>query len=162
MTVHLEHEFSLDRERAAADLRGPEDALWPVNAYSDADELNDLLEAAQNSGLITARRAARLYVYPLSIRERDPLLALSPSVGPIVLGREVRLDQDEEEDPITFTLRLLDHAVERGNALLAEALADSRCLDRIAAYVSRLGPQLGASIREHLIHELRSTGRPMP
>ena len=161
MTKKFTDEFSFDREPAAVDLRGPEDELWPVNAYSDADELNDLLEAAQNCGLITASRQARLFVYPLSIREPDPLLAIVVTGGPALLGHELALSGRDGEDPVAFTLRLLEQVVERANVVLHGALADSASLDRIAAYMNRPGPWNGGDVCEVVAKELRDRGRPV-
>lgn len=152
--------FSFDRERAAVDLNGPEDALWPVNAYSnDPDELNQLLEAAQNADMITARRRARLFVYPLSISEPDPLLVVSPGDGPALLGHELKLSDEPEESPVAFTLRLLGEAVNRGNAMLAKALADGERLDRIASYMNRPGQWNGGDVCEVVADELQASGR---
>jgi hypothetical protein len=160
MNADPQDEFSFDRERAAGDLIGPEDALWPVNAYSDADELNDLLEAAQNGGLISARRRARLFVYPLSISEPDPVIAVEFSaVRPRLLGHELKLDAREDEDPIEFTLRFLAEVVDRGNAMLVKALADTVALDRIAAYVDRPGPWNGGDVCEVVARELEARDR---
>jgi hypothetical protein len=152
--------FRFDRERAAVDLNGPEDALWPVNAYSnDPDELNQLLEAGQNAGLITARRQARLYVYPLSLSEPDPLLVVSPGDGPALLGHELKLSDEAGEDPIAFTLRLLEEVVDRGNAMLVKALADGEALDRITAYMNRPGQWNGGDVCEVVANELQRSGR---
>jgi hypothetical protein len=159
MSAATTYEFSLHRGRAAADLKGSEEELWPVNAYSDADELNDLLEAAQNAGLISASRPARLFVYPLSIREADPLLAIVVVGGPALLGHELALADRDGEDPIAFTLRLLEQVVEQANAVLADALADSAGLDRIAAYMNRPGPWNGGDVCEFVATELQKRGR---
>jgi hypothetical protein len=40
--------FRFDRAKAAKSIEDPDGALWPVNAFSDADELNALMEAARN------------------------------------------------------------------------------------------------------------------
>ncbi len=159
MSPYTAEVFRFDRERAVADLSGSEDALWPVNVYSDADELNDLLEAAQNAGLITARRQSRLFVFPLSIREPDPLLAIAPVGGPSLLGHELVLEDRDREDPIRFTLRLLEDVVDRGNAVLLDTAADSASLDRIAAYMNRPGPWDGGGVCEFVAKELRAGGR---
>jgi hypothetical protein len=44
--------FRLDCAGAEEAILDPDGALWPVNAYSDADELSTLLEAALGPGLI--------------------------------------------------------------------------------------------------------------
>jgi hypothetical protein len=152
--------FRFDRARAAADLIDPNGALWPVNAYSDADELNLLAEAAQSAGILTAERSgARLYVYPLSISEPEPLLAMSAEEGPILLGQSVRLSKDQDEDPIDFTLRFLADLTAEANLLVAAHRADSDCLDRIAACMNRPGPWNGADVCEVVARELSASGR---
>jgi hypothetical protein len=151
--------FRFDRERAVADLRGAENDLWPINDYSDADELNQLLEAAQSGNMITAPRSAHLFVYPLSICEPDPLLAACPGSGPTLLGHELKLREEEGEDPIAFTLRLLEEIAVEANALVGEFLADSESLDRIAAYMNRPGPWNGGDVCEMVAQELEAGGR---
>lgn len=151
--------FRFDRDRAAADLSGSEESLWPVNAFSDADELNQLLEAAQESKLITAPRGAYLFVYPLSICEPDPLLAVKSGSGSTFLGHELKLRDEEGEDPIAFTLRLLEEIAVEANALIDDAFADSACLDRIAAYLNRPGPWNGGDVCEVVAKELHDSGR---
>lgn len=54
MTSDTPSLFRLDRDGTAADLRGSQSDLWPVNVHSDADELNQLLEATQSAGLLIA------------------------------------------------------------------------------------------------------------
>lgn len=159
MNAKSKDEFRFDRERAAVDLRGAEDDLWPVNVYSDADELNQLLEAAQESKLITAPRGAYLFVYPLSICEPDPLLAVKSGSGSTLLGHELKLRDEEGEDPIAFTLRLLEEIAVEANALIDHAFADSACLDRIAAYLNRPGPWNGGDVCEVVAKELHDSGR---
>ena len=68
--------FSLAAERAAAELEGLGGALAPVNPYSDADELNGLLDDALATGIIAVTMpgpaessSARLYVYPMSLSD---------------------------------------------------------------------------------------------
>jgi hypothetical protein len=152
--------FRLDRDRAAADLRGSEDELWPVNAYSDADELNQLLDALQNADVLTANRSGvRLYIYPSSISEPEPLLAASSVAGPTLLGHELKLRERDGEDPVEFTLRLLEEIVAEANALLATARADGETLDRIAAYLNRPGQWNGGDVCELLATELLAGGR---
>jgi hypothetical protein len=160
MTSNASPIFRLDRERAIADLRGAEHDLWPVNAYSDADELNRLLEATQNAGvLVAARTGAYIYVYPLSISEPDPVLAISPGTGPNLLGHELKLREEEGEDPIEFTLRLLEGIVDEANGLAAEARVDGARLDRIATFMNRPGPWNGGDVCELVATELQESGR---
>jgi hypothetical protein len=113
--------FNFDRAAAERSLADPDSALWPVNAYSDADELNALLEAAQACGAIARfRPRARIYVYPLSIAEPEPLLAADPGAGPTLLGHSLKLAEREGESPLEFTLRLLEELTDEANALAAD------------------------------------------
>lgn len=77
--------FSLAAERAAAELEGLGGAIAPVNPYSDADELNGLLDDALTAGVIAVDMSggagspsARLYVYPMSLSDPEPTLAVDP------------------------------------------------------------------------------------
>lgn len=151
--------FRFDRDRAAADLNGPEDTLWPVNAYSDADELNQLLEAAQAADLLISRPHGRLFVYPLSICEPDPLLAASLANGPTLLGHELKFRERDGEDPIAFTLRFLDDLVAEANGLLGQLSYDSTCLDRIAEFLNRPGQWNGGDVCQFVATELQRSGR---
>jgi hypothetical protein len=159
-TGSAQHLFRLDRDRAAVELSDPEGDLWPVNPYSDADELNLLLEAAQSAGVLTARApAAALYVYPMSLTEPEPLLAVNPGRPPLLLGQALRLGEREGEDPISFTLRLLEEIAAEAKALLLKAGADGARLDRIAAFMNRPGPRGAADLYAVVAAELRQSGR---
>jgi hypothetical protein len=112
--------FDFDRAKARVDILDPDRALWPVNAYSDADELNALFEAAIESGVISRCHGdPRIHVYPLSLSEPEPVLAVAPPSGPALLGHALTLREREGESPLAFTLRLLDEVTEEANALAA-------------------------------------------
>ena len=152
--------FAFDPELAVAQLRDPDGAIALASTYSDADELNVLVECAQEAKVIaTDRERARLFVYPLSVGEPEPLLALDPGAGPTLLGGSVDLSQGEEEDPIAFTVRLLAGIVEEANGLAAEPAAGSRRLDRIVAYLNEHRPWSGPDVCEFLARELQASGR---
>lgn len=115
------HAFSFDRAKAARSLEDPDGALRPVNIYSDADELHELLEAALACEAIgRGRSGAHLYVYPLSIAKPSPLLAVELGCGLTLLGYALGLREREGESPVEFTLRLLGEVTAQANAL-AEA-----------------------------------------
>ncbi len=114
--------FGLALARAEADLRGGQEAIWPVNAYSDADELRALLEAAQDAGFIGALfPGAALSIRPSSISQPIPLLTVDLTSARTLLGPELRLGERDGEDPIEFTLRLLEEAVGRANNVVLAA-----------------------------------------
>jgi hypothetical protein len=115
-------EFTFNREMALADINDPNGFLWPINAYSDADELNALLEEAVRAGAIACRKPkAALYAYPLPISAPDPVLVVDRGEGPMLLGHTLGIREREGEDPIEFTLRLLQEATAEANAVVAEA-----------------------------------------
>lgn len=114
--------FRFDSTRARAAITDPDGALWPVNSYSDADELNGLVEAAIEAEAIR-REDPHTYIliYPMSLCEPDPVLAVSPAEGPTVLGHSVKLREREGENPLEFTLRLLEEITREANELLERA-----------------------------------------
>ncbi len=84
--------FGFDRNKAAKSIEDPDGALWPVNAYSDADELDSLIQAALDSAVIAQpNRRAHLYIYPLSLSEPDPVLVYDPGHGRALLGHALKL-----------------------------------------------------------------------
>jgi hypothetical protein len=152
--------FTFNPEVAAIELRNGDGAIRTVNPYSDADELHRLLDGAQAAKIVESTRArAGVYVYPMSIGEPDPLLAVDTGCGMTVLGFELKLRQDEGEDPIAFTVRFLREAVEEANGLTAGRVADSARLDRIAAFMNRPGQWNGGDVCELVARELHESGR---
>ena len=113
--------FRFDRDKAERSLTDPDGALWPVNAYSDADELDSLVQAALDSAaLARPNRRARLYIYPLSLSEPDPVLVCDPGHGRAFLGHALKLLDREGESPIDFTLRFLEDLVAEAGDLAQE------------------------------------------
>jgi hypothetical protein len=152
--------FTLDAQRARSELANAGGAISPVTPYTDADELNGLLDNAQTIGILSSDSpATRMYVYPLSLGEAEPLLAVDSGRGPTLLGSSTGLGQGEGEDPISYTIRVLEEAVEEGNGLLADATADGARLDRIAAYLNEHRPWSGGEVCKVLDRELRASGR---
>lgn len=153
--------FSLDRERATAELRDPTGAIAVVSPFSDADELNGLADDALDAGIITAAVSkARLYVYPMSLCEPEPQLAVDSGSGrPALLGDSLALRLREDEDPVDFTLRLLEQMVAEANRLVATYHGDSARLDRIAAFMNHHRSWNGGDVCELVAMELRQSGR---
>ena len=97
----------------------PDGAIWPVNSFTDADELNGLFEAAVHGGIIASRDpSALIHIYPLSISEPEPILAVIRSSGPSLLGYSLKLRERDGESPLEFTLRLLEETTIEANVLL--------------------------------------------
>lgn len=120
--------FAFDRAKAERSMTDPDGALWPVNVYSDADELNGLVQAAIESEAITRpNRRAHLYIYPLSLSEPDPVLVYDPGHGRAFLGFSLKLREREGESPVEFTLRLLDDVTAEANELAADSPRPSSC-----------------------------------
>jgi hypothetical protein len=112
--------FRFDRAAALKEITDPEGALWPVNAFSDADELNALADDALTSGVIVRRRrGAHFAIYPMSLSEPDPVLAVNLGAGPALLGYSLKLREREGESPVEFTVRLLEEMTAEANALAA-------------------------------------------
>jgi hypothetical protein len=111
--------FRFDLPKARAALHDLDGAIWPVNSFADADELNGLFEAAVHSDVITsADPNGFIHIYPLSLSEPEPILAVNRSSGPSLLGYSLKLREQDGESPLEFTLRLLEELVEEANGLL--------------------------------------------
>ena len=152
--------FDLDHRRAAFDLANPDGAISPVSPHSDPDELNTLVDDALFARVIRrARPDVCLAIYPLSLSDPEPILAVNPSSGPTLLGWSLKLQQHDGENPVDFTVRVLDQIVEQANALAGSYQADSARLDRIASYMNRPGPWNGGDICEVVASELQESGR---
>ncbi len=152
--------FTFQPKLAASELRRRDGAIWPITPYSDPDELHRLIEGAQAKQLVgSGRPRAAIYVYPLSVGEPDPLLAVDPGIGPTLLGFDLKLRQGEDEDPISFTVRFLEEAVEEANGLAARLGADSASLDRIAAFMNECRPWSRDDVCALVERELHESGR---
>lgn len=108
--------FRLDRARRG--ISDPDGAIWPVNSFADADELNSLFEAAVQSRVIAPRDPGWLiHVYLQSLCQPDPILAVR--VGAHVwLGDPLKLRERDGENPLDFTLRLLEETTAEANGLV--------------------------------------------
>jgi len=159
--------FTFDRDRAARSIVDPDGALWPVNAYADADELHALLEAALACRALAPRQpGAHLYVYPMSLAEPEPLLALQPADGsPTLLGHSLKLTEREGENPVDFTLRLLDEVAAEASRLAPSTvsgereISDAQALDALAARLNEPGDWNGGDVCKLLAGLLQRTGR---
>jgi len=152
--------FAFNPQAAAIELRKGDGAITAINPHSDADELNVLIDGAQAAKAIEGKRPrARLDVYPLSIGDPSPLLAVDPGTGPTLLGFELKLRQGKGEDPVAFTVRFLEEAVQEANGLAAGLAADSERLDRIATYMNEQRSGNGGDVCEFVARELHDSGR---
>lgn len=116
--------FEFDPDRARRAINDADGTIWPVNSFSDADELNTLMEAAVNAAVIAPGEAgAYIHIYPLSICEPDPVLAVSRVRGPSLLGYSLKLRDWDGETPLEFTLRLLEEIAGAANALIGDSEA---------------------------------------
>lgn len=118
--------FRFDAFEAQRSIVDPDGAIWPVNSFSDADELNSLFETAVHSGIIASReQGALIHIYPLAISDPEPVLAVSPAKGPSILGCSLKLGERVGESPLEFTLRLLEETTIEANGLAeSDALAN--------------------------------------
>jgi len=155
-----EDPFELDAGRARAELCDPDGAIRVVNPYSDADELHRLLDDAQEKKIIRSRwERAAILVYPLSIAEPDPILAVNVGGGATLLGFEQKLRGHEDEEPVAFTIRVLEELVMEANGLVVGRAADGARLDRIAAFMNRPGQWNGGDVCEFVANEIVASGR---
>lgn len=110
--------FRFDACRAAGAINDADGAIWPVNSFADADELNSLFEAAVQSGVIRPRDpGALVHVYPHSLSDPAPILAVRLG-SRVWLGQPLKLGERDGESPLDFTLRLLEETVGEANDLL--------------------------------------------
>lgn len=152
--------FRFDRDRAAVDLIDPDGELWPVNAYSDADELRGLSAAAQDAEILYSEdRHAWIGIHPMSISGSQLLIAVEVNSGPMLLGLPFKLRERQGEDPAQFTLRFLGEVAAVASTLAAADRTDSDCLDRILDFMNRPGQWSGADVCEFLATELQASGR---
>jgi hypothetical protein len=156
--------FSYLSIRAAIALHRRDGAIATASPHSDVEELNLLLYRAQRARIISSERErAWLYVYSRSRGKPEPLLGVDPGEGPILFGPPLKLRQGGGEDPISFTMRILEELTEQANGLLVRRLADSARLDYIAdymdAYVGANPPWRGTDLCELLATQLRESGR---
>lgn len=116
--------FRFDAAYARRAIVDPDGAIWPVNSFSDADELNSLMEAAVDARVIASGEVgAYIHIYPLSICEPDPVLAVSRVRGPSLLGYSLKLREWDGETPLEFTLRLLEEVAGAASALIGDSEA---------------------------------------
>jgi hypothetical protein len=155
-----ERMFDLDLARARAALANPDGPIRAVDPDVGADELHRLLDAAQAKDVIRARcEGATIVVHPYSVAEPDPLVAVRLDRGPTLLGPEPNFRADEDEDPVAYTVRLLEGMVATANRLVAGRASDSGRLDRIAAFLNANRPWSGGDVCEFLADEIVASGR---
>ncbi len=120
--------FTFDRVKAERSITDPDGALWPVNAYSDADELNNLVDDALTSEAIAREDPGAFFaIYPMSLSEPDPQVAVSLGPGPALLGNPLKLREQDGEGPVDFTLRLLDELTAEANELATGPSSSPAC-----------------------------------
>ncbi len=152
--------FELDAGRARAELRDPDGAICVVDPSGDADERHRLLYEAQSEGIVhTSREGAWISVCPLSTRRPESAVVVDSGHGPSVLGAGPQMARRDGEDPITFTIRLLEGIVAEANRLAAGRAADSERLDRIAAFLDRPGQWSGFDVCQFVAAEIAASGR---
>lgn len=116
--------FYLQEERVReeiADLR-----IIPVTVDDDADTLHAILIAASEPDdgsppvIHRSREFASLAVYPLSMAEPDPTLAVNPGVGgPTLLGHGCPPIREPDLSPVDATVSWLRECVNQANALIS-------------------------------------------
>lgn len=120
--------FSFDRDRAIElivnGIDGKDEAIDTLDRWNDSpDGFNETVTAAIDYDAITrSSRDLCAAVYPLSLVEPQPLLAVNPGDGgPFLLdNRDWEHPDDEELDAVAFTVFTLERVVRRANEMLAE------------------------------------------
>jgi hypothetical protein len=115
--------FHLRRNRAQIELRACDGVLRALSPYSDLEELHRILDAAADRRVIEARHpgaALRAYLSPSPAPHA--VLGVDPGVGAVLVGPALELTQEEDEDPISYTVRRLGHMVDAANELLSGRL----------------------------------------
>lgn len=154
--------FGLDRDAAAVVLNDPEGVVKPITPFSDADELHGLFESALGAEIITCEfESAYISIYPMSIANPQPLPAVEIGGGVVLIGAAMSLEQDQGEDPIAYTLRVIAETLGRANDLSASFDQAERRLDRIAEERNRGGRWDSVKFIEFVERELRLSGRPI-
>lgn len=112
--------FSLDRGKAVRELNLADGAISAVTSLSDADELNRLAEDSLDAGVVTAKCPNwRFSIYPMSLNEPDPLLAVDVGSGCRLLGFALKVRRSQFQNSLQFTLHILEEMVNEANALLS-------------------------------------------
>jgi hypothetical protein len=154
--------FSLRRKPAADALNDPEGIIRPATPFSDADELHSLFESALGAEIITCElKSTCISIYPMSIVNPQPLPAVEIGGGVVLVGSAMNLGQDEAEDPISYTLRIMAETIGTANELSARFGLAERRLDRIAEEMNRPGRWDSVEFIEFMERELRQSGRPI-
>ena len=155
--------FGFERTRAEMALRDPEGRIKPIAPRSDADELNGLFESALGAEIITCEfESAYIAVYPMSMANPEPLLAVELGGGVVILGPAIYLEQSSSKEPVAYTLRFLTETLGKANELSARFGQAERRLDRIAEFMTRNRPWSSADVCDFVDMELRASGRSIP
>lgn len=122
-TVPTRLRFTLDEEALRAAFEEEEWILPFAPSFIDADELHRILAQCQERGIIGRPSSrAELAVYPLSIAEPEPQLAVDPGLGgPLLLGTSVEFRNGRVPDAIEGSLAVMVDLVEQANRILEEA-----------------------------------------
>lgn len=117
--------FKLNEGRLREAFAGEDFAIEPFDPPQIlADELHGLLDNCLDQGIIEKRDPkASIAIYPLAESEPEPLLAVNPGEGPMLLGGRVDFVVGDEDkcDEVRESVAVLRALVEDANALYAES-----------------------------------------
>jgi hypothetical protein len=151
--------FRFNRQRLDYLIRQADDVTPLSSGFSDSDELCHLAVYAQKVGVISCTHAgSKLVICPASIAEPKPLIAVTAANGHTIVGPEMTLRHRSNEDPISFTARLLEQITHSANELIGDRFADTHRLDRIAAVLLQSDSD-GADCLDAIRHEVTASGR---
>jgi hypothetical protein len=154
--------FGFERARAEMELRNPEGVIKPIRPSSDADELNRLFESALGADIITCEfESTYISVYPMSMADPEPLLAVELGGGIVLLGSAIYLEQSSSKEPVAYTLLFLRETLHQANELSARFGQAERRLDRIAKELNRGEGWDTVEFISLVGRELTASGRPV-
>jgi len=152
--------FRFNRPRLDYLIRQAGDLTLLSSGFNDSDELCHLAVYAQKVGVISCTHAgSKLLICPASIVEPKPLIAITAANGHTIVGPEMTLRRRSNEDPISFTARLLEQMAHSANELVGDRFADAHRLDRIAAVLSQPGLDRADDRLDAIRHEVTASGR---
>jgi hypothetical protein len=110
--------------RAALRDRAREDSIVVFDPMKvSADEIHQIVEDCLSEGIIERPSCrASLAIYPLSLSDPEPILAVGLGLGgPLLLGGSVEFGVGDASGELDAAVAVLNNVVDQANRILAEA-----------------------------------------
>jgi hypothetical protein len=125
--------FILDEKKLRAALHEEErdDSIIAFDPMEiSADEIHQVVDDCLSAGIIERpSHHASLAIYPLSMSDPEPILAVDPGFGgPLLLGGSVEFRIGDVADDVDATSTVLANLVDQANRIVAEAAHSYRGL----------------------------------